>query len=297
MNESTNGLDTMAAPAAPNVNDYLNSREYLRDFYIYKQKTHKGVRAYNYAHFSAAADIKSPSYLKLIIEGKRNLSKDMALKFAKAMKISKSDTKEFCVLVEYTQESNPLKRNEFLQELESLRVDKRIKSGEIKKDTFERVPNWVAWVLYALVDQKGVDFSIDSLKEVLRHKVKPDTIEKSLHALIEQGQLKKQEDGSITKGEPITDSGAEEIPVELIRKIQSELNYRGMESLFEDSAKEREFGALTVSLTKEEFERYRFELRQLRKKIHKEVSVAREQEKGDRVYQLNLQLFPITDEA
>jgi uncharacterized protein (TIGR02147 family) len=73
--------------------------------------------------------------------------------------------------------------------------------------------------------------------------------------------------------------------------------YLGLESLFQDSPTEREFGALTVSLTKAEFEDLRFRLRQLRKQVHKDNSTKRLGTAGDRVYQLNLQLFPVTDAA
>lgn len=77
-----------------------------------------------------------------------------------------------------------------------------------------------------------------------------------------------------------------------LRKLQSELIQIGMDSLYHDEPTEREFGALTVSLTQEEFEKLKFELRHLRKRVHKDVAVSRKETKGDRVYQLNLQLFP-----
>ncbi|TXH57411.1 MAG: DUF4423 domain-containing protein, partial [Bacteroidia bacterium] len=50
-----------------------------------------------------------------------------------------------------------------------------------------------------------------------------------------------------------------------------------------------------LSLTEKEFEEIRFKLRQMRKSLHKENSIARMESKGERVYQLNLQLFPVTN--
>jgi uncharacterized protein (TIGR02147 family) len=87
------------------------------------------------------------------------------------------------------------------------------------------------------------------------------------------------------------------LPVALIRKLQAELIYMGIESLFKDSPKEREFGSLTMALTQEEFEQVRFEVRQLRKRLHRDISVKRKTTKGDQVYQFNIQLFPLTDRA
>jgi uncharacterized protein (TIGR02147 family) len=89
-------------------------------------------------------------------------------------------------------------------------------------------------------------------------------------------------------------SGSENVPVALVRKLQAELIYLGLESLFQDAPQEREFGAMTVSLTESEFEQLKFELRQFRKRWTKDIAVARSQSKGDRVFQLNIQLFPVT---
>ena len=50
-----------------------------------------------------------------------------------------------------------------------------------------------------------------------------------------------------------------------------------------------------MSLTKAEFEEIKFKLRQMRKSINKDNSIARMKSKGERVYQLNIQLFPVTN--
>jgi uncharacterized protein (TIGR02147 family) len=92
-------------------------------------------------------------------------------------------------------------------------------------------------------------------------------------------------------------SGSEDVPVAMVRKLQAELIYLGLESLFQDQAHEREFGAQTMALTEKEFEQLKFELRQFRKRWAKDVGVARKNEKGDRVFQLNIQLFPVTKGA
>lgn len=55
----------------PAIGQYLDFRKYLADFYAFKREASKrDIRPYNYAVFSAAANIKSPNYLKMIIEGK-----------------------------------------------------------------------------------------------------------------------------------------------------------------------------------------------------------------------------------
>ncbi|MCX7979157.1 MAG: DUF4423 domain-containing protein, partial [Bdellovibrionaceae bacterium] len=186
-------------------------------------------------------------------------------------------------------------RNRYLKELSDLRVDQKIRSGEIDRKTWDKIPNWVAWVIYAMVDQEGVDFDIQRLKQLLRNKASEVEIEIALKSLLDSGELIRDEKtGALVKTRHLMES-AQEVPPQLVRKLQAQLMYLGLESLFQDPPTEREFGTLTLCLTKEEFEEVKFKLRQMRKTLHKDNAIARSQSKGERVYQLNIQLFPVTD--
>lgn len=282
-------------PGPPKLGAFTDYRQYLREFYEFKRELTKGaLRPYSYAIFAASADIKSPNYLKLIIDGQRNLSSEMARKFAKALALGRDETEEFVALVDFTQAQEPIERNRYLKVLADIRVRQQLKSGEINADTWEKVPSWVTWVLYALADQKGARFDIGELFETMRGKARPDDIRRSLERLIEAGELVKDaETGEIGKGRELM-SGAEAIPVALVRKLQAELIYLSLESLFQDNPHDREFGSQTLALTEQEFEQLKFEMRQFRKRWTKDVSVNRNAGKGDRVFQMNIQLFPVT---
>lgn len=281
---------------APLVSDYMDFRQYLASFFDYKRRqTATDIRPYNYAAFSAAANIKSPNYLKMIIEGRRNLSDEMVLKFAKALGLNKEATEDFELLVAYGQATDPADRNMYLKKLSELRVQVKLKSGEIDQKTWDKIPNWAAWVIYAMVDQENVKYDRKSLKELLRGKASEDEIEQALQSLFNSGELVQDpETGEVKKARALIES-AEDVPVALVRKLQAELMYLGLESLYQDAATEREFGTLTLSLTKQEFEEIKFKLRQLRKQINKDNTIARMGSKGEKVYQLNIQLFPVTN--
>lgn len=280
---------------APELQNYMDYRKYLLDWYNHKRVlSKKSLRPYNYAMFSAAADIKSPNYLKMIIEGQRNLSEEMILKFAKAMGMNKESSDEFRLLVLFGQATDPAERNFFLKELSEFRVQAQLRSGEISAKSYNKVPSWITWILYALMDQEGVEFQSEKLRELLRGKASTNEIDEALKTLINTGEIIQDDvTGKLKKARNLIDS-PEEIPVALIRKLQSQLMYLGLESLFQDSPAEREFGSLTLSLTKSEFEEIKFKLRQMRKQINKDNSIKRMTSQGERVYQLNLQLFPVT---
>lgn len=281
----------------PDLSEYMDYRIYLADFYrAKKDQTKLSLRPYSYTIFSAAADIKSPNYLKMIIEGKRNLSDDMIAKFAKACAFNKAQTQEFKLLVNFNQCEDPADRNYALKILSEYRVEQKLKLGQLDRKVFEKVPNWVGWIIYAMIDQADVSFKISDLRDLLRGKASENEIQQALESLMSSGELVRDEvTGEITKGKPT--EAPEEIPSALVRKLQMQLMYLGLESLYQDQAAEREFGSLTLALTEKEFEEIKFKLRQLRKSLHKDNSIARMNSKGDRVYQLNLQLFPVSRSA
>lgn len=293
LNQTTDNSTTSVA--MPTLADYMDYRLFLADFYRAKKAlTRTAIRPYSYAIFSAAADIKSPNYLKMIIEAKRNLSLDMVSKFAKACAFNKAQTDEFRLLVAFNQSEDPADRNYALKQLSEFRVEQKLKHGTLDRRVFEKVPNWIGWIIYALVDQEGVSFEVSQLRDLLRGKASENEISEALANLLKSGELVLDETTQIiSKGKP-TDA-PEEIPSALVRKLQMQLMYLGLESLYQDDATEREFGSLTMSLTKKEFEDIKFKLRQMRKALHKENAIARMSSKGERVYQLNLQLFPVSN--
>ncbi len=288
--------DKATLPLCPQLSQYTDYRTYLRDYYLYRKALDAcSRRPYSYSVFSAAANIKSPNYLKLVMEGERNLSPEMAVHFARGLHLNKEETEEFCCLVRFNQAKEPTERNRFLRELSELRVRRKLSVGEIDAQVWNKVPDWLTWVVYAMADQQGVEFKVESLARLLRGRATHEALRLTLQRLFESGELVRDEmTGEVRQARELI-AAAEAVPSALIKKLQSELIYLGLESLFNDPPLEREIGALTLALTTEEFEMIKFELRKLRKKINTEIKVNRTQNKGQRLYQLNIQLFAVSD--
>lgn len=280
----------------PILSLYTDYRLYLQDHFEFRRfETRTSLRPFSYSDFSAAADIRSPNYLKLIIAGERNLSSDMCKKFGRALRLEKSDLIEFETLVNYNQATDPLERNSALKALSELRSQKALDSGDIDVETWEKVPGWLSWVIYALVDQTNIRFSITHLKAVLRQRTSEKDIQNAIDKLVAAGDLRIENDIPHKTNKVISNS--DKIPTELVRKLQAELVYLGLESLYRDAPAEREISGFTVAMTDEEFTWVRHELRKIRKELQTKLMMAREKNPGTKVYQVNIQLFPLTNES
>jgi len=280
----------------PILSTYTDYRLYLKDFFEFKRfETRAQLRPYSYSDFSAAADIRSPNYLKLIISGERNLSPDMCKKFGRALRLEKHDIVEFEVLVHYNQASDPQARNYALKQLSEFRSQRALESGVIDAETWEKVPGWLSWLIYALIDQAHIQFTVDHLKKVLRQKATDKEIQQAIDKLVTAGDVKIENNIPYKTSKVISNS--DKIPPALIRKLQSELVYFGLDSLFRDNPAEREISGFTMAMTDEEFSWVRHELRKMRKELQTKLMVAREKNPGKKVYQVNIQLFPLTNES
>lgn len=284
-------------PIVPDLSDFMDYRLYLRDFYNFKRRiTAQDLRPYSYAIFASAADIKSPNYLKLVIDGQRNLSDGMAEKFARAAGLNRNSTEEFIALVRYTQAQDPVERSQYLKSLSDIRVQSKMNSGEINAKTWDSIPGWVSWMILQLVEIRALNLEPSNIARILNGKVNADAVRKAIDGLIASNLLERD---PVTMGLKKTRHLMEsprEMPPDMIRKLQTELILLGLDSLFKDSTKEREFGTLTLSLTRDEFEKLKFEMKHLRKRWQREYTDHPPTGKPERLYQFNVQLFPLSDE-
>ena len=94
--------------------EYMNYRDFLRDYYEEKKREHS---FYSFRLFSQKAGFKSPNFLKLVIDGNRNLSKESVYKFVKALGLNKKESDYFENLVFFNQSESLEEKNAYLARL------------------------------------------------------------------------------------------------------------------------------------------------------------------------------------
>ncbi|MBD3316782.1 MAG: TIGR02147 family protein [Chitinivibrionales bacterium] len=131
--------------------EHMNYREYLADYYAEK----KARRAcYSYRLFSRKAGFASPNFLKLVIEGQRNLSKDSVFKFSKALGFNKREAEYFENLVFFNQSKTLEEKNAYLSNL--MRFRGRVDPAKIERSEYAYFSQWYHPVIRELI--ASVDF-------------------------------------------------------------------------------------------------------------------------------------------
>ena len=75
-----------------NLFDYLDYRAFLRDFYL-ARKREQGK--FSFRFFSKLVGLRSSNFLKLVMDGERNLQGETLHRLIKAMKLSKPAAASF----------------------------------------------------------------------------------------------------------------------------------------------------------------------------------------------------------
>ena len=99
--------------------EFMDYREFLQSSFEEKKRRHE---FYSYRLFSQKAGFKSPNYLKLVINGERNLTKESVFKVAKAFDLNKKETDYFENLVFLNQSKTLDDKNLYLTRLMRYRV-------------------------------------------------------------------------------------------------------------------------------------------------------------------------------
>lgn len=272
----------------PSVVDYLDYREYLKDFYEAK----KAMKSdYSYRVFTNRGDLKSPSHLKMIIDGKRNLTNKTIPKYVKALGLtSKKETKFFELLVQYTQEKDMVEKKDLFCHL----MDEKKKKGLtlIENAQFQFFANWYNVVIYVLLDIADFEGANEGLLKLFKGEVSMKMAKESFTILRTLDLIEKNNEGYWKQSKGAL-STSEDIRDMALLEYHSTMIKLGLTSLRRDEMNEREFNGATLQINKQKLPEVKKMIRDFRKEINQYTSSL---DNCDQVYQLNIQFFPLTEQ-
>lgn len=273
--------------AHPNdIYDYSDFRQYLSDFYAAKKAVNP---SYSHRVFAKQAGLSSPSHLLMIIKGERNLSIKTIEKFADGMRLTPKEKKYFELMVLFNQATDLQTRSKYFSEILALKVSTK-KLHKLEKEKFDFLSKWYVVAVYVLVDLQN--FNPD-----------PQWIAKRLGGKITASQAKDALD-NLLKLELITydpelgyrqASGAITVPddtrsVAVFNYHQSMIGLAA-EALSKSALEQREMNGATITIPLNKLAEIKEKIRAFRKEMNQ---LASSYENPDEVFQLNIQLFPLT---
>ncbi len=271
----------------PELFSYLNYRHYLRDFYR-EQKEKKGTR-FSFRSFVRQAGLSSPNFLKLVMDGQRNLGPDGVKGFIKALRLNKEESSFFTNLVGFNQARDDGERNEWYRRLSTSRKYREIR--QIEKDHFVYYSRWY----YAAIRELALlpDFKEDPewIAKKLSPPITPREAKTALELLLELGFVKRDTDGRLVQSERNI-STAREVASLAVANYHREMMQKGAESIERTPGERRDISSLTIALNRERFEEAKRRIQDFRRELNVLLS---EEARPDAVYQINFQIFNLSE--
>jgi uncharacterized protein (TIGR02147 family) len=271
---------------APDLKAYRSYRDYLRDFYEYRKSRSSG---FSYRLFASKAGIKSPNYLQLVIQGKRNLSIEMAERVATAMGCKSWERDYFVALVAQENASSPEEKLRAHQSV--LKTLKKMVCRQIPSAQSQVLSHWYHLVVRELVFLPAFQPDGEWISVQLRNLISPEQAEESLQLLIEGGFLEKGPKGEWQAKDPVIDTGDD---LGWARVLETHLQtlkvWRGLlETL---SHEERELGLINIPIAKDKIPEFKARLRAFQDEI---IGWVQDEKNPEQVVQLGIYLVPISE--
>jgi len=275
-----------ASTGAIDIFQYSDYRAYLRDYYAYQKALGRG---FSYRVFSKRAGLGSPNHLKRVMEGERNLTDEMAQRFATACRLEGDAVAYFCLLVKFTQSHDSEQREEVLQRMIGLRSYRQ--AHRLAKAEAAYHSTWYLAAIRELVLRPDFLEDPEWIARTLLPNVSRSEALRGLRLLLELGFIVRDEQGRLKQATPLLSTGAEVRGLHIIR-YHREMMKRASESIDLIASTERDISSLTLGLSVDGLQELKQRLQQFRKEL---MSLAVSEENVAQVVQLNLQLFPLSN--
>ncbi len=265
---------------------YLDYRAYCRDFYQWKKKTED---AFSFRAFAKKADVAS-SYLKHVIDGTRNLSSEMSIKFGHGMGLSAKEIDYFENLVRFNQ---AVSLEEKTLQFDRLR---RKRARALKPigltEAISLLSHWYVLAIKELV----VNFNTDDpkvIQRVLRKRLSEALIQKTIEDLQKMEWLFQKDGRWMSQASQI--QFPDEVKSYLIRSYHRQMLDLAAGAL-DDELDEREYGAMMFTLPKAQLPALKERIKELEKDIISFVQDVGSRANDDdelKVYHLGIQCFSL----
>ena len=269
----------------PNVFAYGDYRRFLADCYAHEKASRYG---FSVRVFARRARIRSSNYLRLVIDGKRNLSREMAAQFAEGCELSGAEADFFCELVDYCQAKSSAERNRSYERLARFRQFRAVR--QLDGAQAEYHSTWYLPAIRELV--RRADFREDPqwIGDQLLPRIPAREAKRALALLLQLGLLERAEDGALRQATPLVTTGPGPLGHHIFNYHHAMLERAGY-ALDNVAHDEREVSCITVCVSHATMLELKQRVRAFRREL---LQVAELGNDPERVVQINFQLFPMS---
>ncbi|MGC4089267.1 MAG: TIGR02147 family protein [Polyangiaceae bacterium] len=275
----------MTEASSVHIFEYLDYRQFLRD--LYARKNQQGA-VFSHRAFSRRAGLRSTNYLNLVMKGERDLSNEMAPRFAKACGLVKREAEFFCDLVAYNQAKTTEDKQRCHERLARFR-----KFRQAHRLLDEQAAYHAHWYMPAVRELASLPAFRDDPAWVAAQ-LEPTISERqardALDTLCRLGLLVRDERGKLRQAQALLTTGPGPLGHQVLvyHHAMIDLAKRALDSM---PREERDISCLTLCVAESTLPILKQRIRELRQEL---LQLAELEPAPERVVQLNFQVFPLS---
>ena len=268
------------------VIEYEDYRLFMNDYYQWKKRT----SAFSWREFTKKGGFTSPNYMKLVCEGKSGLSKAGIERAANAMDLVGAEREYFRQLVKFGQAKKVAEKKSAYTEMKEIASAHKVRVLEGESVSFYE--SWKYPVLRELAPMMPGAKPLDMAK-ACGGAFSAEEVRNALAFLTRAKFLKKIADDVYEQENRSLQMSVTAMPM-LVRAMHKEMASLAKDAIEKFPIEERNFTGITMGIDDEGYAEILKELEKCRKRI---ISIATAKKGGNRVYRLNMQMFPLTDKV
>lgn len=270
----------------PSVFHYNNPSSFLRDYYLdRKAKEPK----FSFRYFSRIAGYSSSGSMKLVVDGKRKISKQAATRIGEALKLGRNECTYFKTLAEFDlcKDESPRKK-ELFEKMKFYRAFSHVHNLDDKYNLY--LSHWFYPVIRELTLLQNFKEDSQWIVEQLNGLIDPDQAMDALELLKDLGVLTRTDKDKLVPSEVEVSFQGSEIE-RSARLGQKQLIQKALEAVEGSSLEHNTISSLTVAVSQQSY----LKTKELIQRFNQDIkAVALASENGDAVYQLNIQFFNLS---
>lgn len=271
-------------PVAPDILQYTNYRVFLHDYYAYKKLT---SAVFSLRFFASKAGLSSHAHLKLVMDGKRNITKNTVVKLIQGLGFADERAQYFENLVFFNQAKTDKEKAFYYGKLIRSTPGSRLHKMDCAQ--FRIFTEWYHSVIREMVELVGFNPTPEWISRHLGGKISPLEASESLRLLISLGLLSKTANGFRQAQNLITTD--DEVNDLLVKEYHRQMLDIAKSAIEDVPADKRDISAVTFAIRRKDFPSLKKHLQLMRKEL---LDFSCDAGTGEDVVQVNIQLFPLT---
>jgi uncharacterized protein (TIGR02147 family) len=269
------------------VLSYIDYRQYLRDYYDEKKQT---TRFFSTRYFAKKAGLSSASFLREVINGKKNLGKSTVEKFVQALGLTSKEARFFKHLVFFNQAIGADEKQDHYSVLLSLM--NTVKEFQLTGLQLQIYNYWYVPVireLACIMDFRD-DFAL--LAKSVYPAITPSEANAAVKLLVRLKMLRKLENGRYDQAFGAVQAKSE-LDAMAVLNFTRAMTEKAINALVTLPKNERNFSTITCGMSRSCYELVLAETGAFKDRI---VTIINNdlRTRTDRVYQFNFQIFPVS---